>query len=69
MEKINDLVSLQRQVKTTRSQDKPRKQNFQEDMKKVLEPITDTFKHTDQKTIGTVKDTARTVKVKKRRNN
>ena len=36
LEKLNELVSLQDQVKTVRSQDKLGKQNFNEDMKKFL---------------------------------
>ena len=34
LEKLNELVSLQDQVKTVRLQDKLGKQNFHEDMKK-----------------------------------
>ena len=34
LEKLNELVSLQDQVKVVRLQDKLGKQNFQEDMKK-----------------------------------
>ena len=40
LEKINELVSLQEQVKVVRLQDKLGKQNFHEDLKKVFEPIT-----------------------------
>ena len=36
LEKLNELVSLQDQVKTVRLQDKLGKQNFHEDMKKIL---------------------------------
>ena len=43
MEKLNELVSLQNQVKAVRLQDKLGKQNFHEDMKKVYEPLTDTI--------------------------
>ena len=34
LEKLNDLVSLQEQVKAVRLQDKLGKQNFHEDLKK-----------------------------------
>ena len=40
LENLNELVSLQDQVKTVRLQDKLGKHNFHEDMKKVVEPIT-----------------------------
>ena len=44
LEKVNELVSLQNQVKTVRLQDKLGKQNFHEDKKKVYEPLTITIK-------------------------
>ena len=40
LEKLNELVSLQEQVKIIRLQDKLGKQNFHEDLKKVFEPVT-----------------------------
>ena len=40
LEKLNELVSLQNQVKTVRLQDILGEQNFHEDMKKVYEPLT-----------------------------
>ena len=40
LEKLNELVLLQNQVKTVRLQDKLGEQNFHEDMKKVCEPLT-----------------------------
>ena len=43
-------------------QDKLGKQNFHEDMKKVIEPSTDTLKQTAQETIGAVNDTTRRLK-------
>ena len=48
LEKLNELVSLQNQVKTVRLQDKLGKQNFHEDMKKVYEPLTDTIKNVSE---------------------
>ena len=48
LEKINELVSLQDQVKVVRLQDKLGKQNFHEDMKKVFEPVTKTLEKTSQ---------------------
>ena len=40
LEKLDELVSLQSQVKALRLQDKLVKQNFIEDMKKIFEPVT-----------------------------
>ena len=40
LEKLNELASLQDQVKVVQLQDKLGKQNFHEDMKKVFEPVT-----------------------------
>ena len=48
LEKLNELVSLQNQVKAVRLQDKLGKQNFHEDMKKVYEPLTDTIKNVSE---------------------
>ena len=45
-EKLVELPSLQNQVEEMRSQDKIGKQNFYENIKKVVEPVTDTIKHT-----------------------
>ena len=44
LENLNKLASLQDQVKAIRLQDKLGKQNFHEDMRKVFEPVTKTFK-------------------------
>ena len=48
LEKLNELFSLQDQVKTVRLQDKLGKQNFHEDMKKVFEPVTRSLEKTSQ---------------------
>ena len=44
LENLNELVSLQNQVKAVRLQDKLGKQSFHEDMKKVFELMTDAIK-------------------------
>ena len=44
LEKLNELVTLQDQVKVVKLQDKLGEQNFHEDMKKLYEPLTDTIK-------------------------
>ena len=46
LEKLNELVSLQEQVKAVRLQDKLGKQNFHEDLKEVFEPMIDAIKTT-----------------------
>ena len=48
LENLNELASLQNQVKVVRLQDKLGKQNFHEDMKKVIEPVTKTLEKTSQ---------------------
>ena len=40
LEKLNELVSLENQVKVVRLQNKLGEQNFHKDMKKVFEPVT-----------------------------
>ena len=54
LEKLNELVSLQDQVKLVRLQDKLGKQNFHEDMKKVFEPVTKSFENTSQEITKTI---------------
>ena len=58
LENINELVSLQYQVKTVRLQDKLGKQNFQEDMKKVFKPVTKSLENTSQDIIKTITETS-----------
>ena len=48
LQNLNELASLQDQVKAVRLQDKLGKQNFHEDMKKVFEPITKSLENTSQ---------------------
>ena len=48
LEKLNELVSLQDEVKVVRLQDKLGKQNFHEDMKKVFQPVTKSLENTSQ---------------------
>ena len=44
LEKLNELISLENQVKVVRLQDKLDKQNFHGDIKKVFEPVTKSIK-------------------------
>ena len=58
LEKINELVPLQDQVKAVRLQDKSGKQNFQENVKKVFEPVTKSFEKTSQDITKTITETS-----------
>ena len=58
LQKLNELVSLQDQVKTVRLQDKLGEQNFHENMKKVFEPMTDTIKNTSAKITKTIMESS-----------
>ena len=54
LQKLNESVSLQNQVKVVRLQDKLGKQNFHEGMKEVFEPHTDTPKNTSENITKTI---------------
>ena len=56
--KLNELVSLQDEVKAVRLQDKLGKQKFLDDMKKVFEPVTKSLENTSQDVTKTIKETA-----------
>ena len=58
MEKLNELVSLQYQVKAVRLQDKLGKQNFHEDMKKLFQPVTKSLGSTSQDITETKTETS-----------
>ena len=58
MEKLEELVSLQNQVKVVRLQDKLGKQSFLEDMKKVIEPVTKSLEDTSQDIPKTITETS-----------
>ena len=48
LQKLNELVSLENQVKVIRLKNKLGKQNFHEDMKEVFQPVTKSFENTSQ---------------------
>ena len=48
LNKLEELASLQDQVKVVRLQDKLGKQNFHEGMKKVFEPVTKSLENTSE---------------------
>ena len=58
LEKLEDLVSLQNQVKDVRLQDKLGEQNFHEDMKKVFEPVTKSIENTSQDITKSITETS-----------
>ena len=54
LEKIEELTSLQNQVKEVRLQDKLGNQNFHEDMKKMFEPVTKSIKDVSEEVTKTM---------------
>ena len=58
LEKLEDLVSLQNQVKVVKLQDKLGEQNFHEDMKKLFEPVTKSRKNTSENITKTLRETS-----------
>ena len=58
LEKLNELVSLQDQVKVVRLQVKLGKQNFHEDMKKVFEPVTKSLENTSENLTKAITETS-----------
>ena len=48
LQKLDEAVSLQNQVKVVRLQDKLGKQNFHEVMKEVSEPVTKSIENTSE---------------------
>ena len=58
LENLEELVSLESQVKAVRLQDKPGKQNFQEDLKKVFKPVIKSLENTSQDVTKTRAETS-----------
>ena len=58
LEKLNELVSLENQVKVVRLQDKLGKQNFHEVMKKVFEVVTKSLANTSQDITKAITETS-----------
>ena len=58
LERLNELVSLQDEVKVVRLQDKLGKENFHKDMKKVFEPVTESLENTFQDITKTITETS-----------
>ena len=58
LEKLEELASLQDQVKVVKLQDKLGEQNFHEDMKKVFEPVTKSLKNTSENLTKAITETS-----------
>ena len=58
LENLNEVVSLQDQVKVARLQDELGKQNFHEDMKKVFEPVTKSLENTSENLTKAITETS-----------
>ena len=56
--KLEELASLQDQVKVVKLQDKLGEQNFHEDMKKVFEPVTKSLENTSENITKTLTDSS-----------
>ena len=58
LKNLEELVSLENQVKVVKLQDKLGKQNFHEEMKKVFEPVTKSLESTSQDITKTITETS-----------
>ena len=58
LQNLNELVSLQNQVKVVKLQDKLGEQNFHEDMKKVFEPVTKSLENTSENLTKAITDSS-----------
>ena len=58
LEKLNELVSLQDQVKVVKLQDKLGEQNFHENIKKVFEPVTKSLENTSENLTKAITDSS-----------
>ena len=54
LEKLNEAISLQKQVQEVRLQNKLGEQNYHEDIKKFFKPMTDEMKNTSEKITETI---------------
>ena len=58
LQKLNEAVSLQNQVKDVRLQEKLGKQNFYDDMEEVFEPLNNTLKKTSENITKTLTESS-----------
>ena len=59
LENLEELVSLENQVKVVRLQDKLGEQNFHENMKKVFEPVTKSLQNTSEKLTKAISESSK----------
>ena len=58
LDKLEELASLQDQLKVVKLQDKLGEQNFHEDMKKLFEPVTKSLKNTSENLTKAITETS-----------
>ena len=58
LQKLDEAVSLQNQVKAVSLQDKLGEQNYQRNAEKIYKPLTDTIKNTSEKTTKTITESS-----------
>ena len=58
LENLEELASLENQVKVVRLQDRLAKQNFHEDIKKVFEPVTKSLENTSENLTKAITETS-----------
>ena len=58
LENLEELVSLESQLKAVRLQDKLGKQIFHENMKKLFEPVTESLENTSRDITKTITETS-----------
>ena len=58
LKNLEELVSLENQVKVVRLQDKIGEQNFHEDLKKVFEPVTKSLENTSENLTKAITETS-----------
>ena len=59
LENLEEVVSLETQVKVVRLQDKLGKQNFHEDMEEVFEPVTKSLENTSEKLTKAISESSK----------
>ena len=58
LKNLEELVSLENQVKVVKLQDKLGKQNFHENLKKVFEPVTKSLENTSENLTKAITETS-----------
>ena len=58
LKNLEELISLENQVKVVKLQDKLGEQNFHEDMKKVFEPVTKSLENTSENLTKAIPETS-----------